>query len=173
MQNINHGVSTGALFLMVGMIYERRHTRAIAELKGIQAVAPIFAGFFTVVMLSSIGLPGLNGFVGEFLVLIGSFQTARWWVVVATVGVILAALYLLWAYQRVFHGEPDEANSSFKELTGREGLLLGVFVAIIVFTGVYPKPMLERIEPSVKSLIEHVESRTDYRQPEVAHGGEE
>jgi NADH-quinone oxidoreductase subunit M len=105
--------------------------------------------------------------------LIGSFQTARWWVVVATVGVILAALYLLWAYQRVFHGEPDEANSSFKELTGREGLLLGVFVAIIVFTGVYPKPMLERIEPSVKSLIEHVESRTDYRQPEAAHGGEE
>ena len=173
MQNINHGVSTGALFLMVGMIYERRHTRAIAELKGIQAVAPIFAGFFTVVMLSSIGLPGLNGFVGEFLVLIGSFETARWWVVVATVGVILAALYLLWAYQRVFHGEPDEANSSFKELTGREGLLLGVFVAIIVFTGVYPKPMLERIEPSVKSLIEHVESRTDYRQPEAAHGGEE
>jgi NADH-quinone oxidoreductase subunit M len=155
------------------MIYERRHTRAIAELKGIQAVAPIFAGFFTVVMLSSIGLPGLNGFVGEFLVLIGSFETARWWVVIATVGVILAALYLLWAYQRVFHGEPDEANSSFKELTGREGLLLGVFVAIIVFTGVYPKPMLERIEPSVKSLIEHVESRTDYRQPEAAHGGEE
>jgi NADH-quinone oxidoreductase subunit M len=173
MQNINHGISTGALFLMVGMIYERRHTRAIAELKGIQAVAPLFAGFFTVVMLSSIGLPGLNGFVGEFLVLIGSFETARWWVVVATVGVILAALYLLWAYQRVFHGEPDEANSSFKELTGREGLLLGVFVAIIVFTGVYPKPMLERIEPSVKSLIEHVESRTDYRQPETAHGGEE
>ena len=173
MQNINHGISTGALFLMVGMIYERRHTRAIAELKGIQAVAPIFAGFFTVVMLSSIGLPGLNGFVGEFLVLIGAFQTARWWVVVATVGVILAALYLLWAYQRVFHGEPDEANSSFKELTGREGLLLGVFVAIIVFTGVYPKPMLERIEPSVKSLIEHVELRTDYRQPEAAHGGEE
>ncbi len=173
MQNINHGISTGALFLMVGMIYERRHTRAIAELKGIQAVAPVFAGFFTVIMLSSIGLPGLNGFVGEFLVLIGAFPTARWWVVVATVGVILAALYLLWAYQRVFHGEPDEANSSFKELTGREGLLLAAFVAIIVFTGVYPKPMLERIEPSVKSLLEHVESRTDYRQPEAAHGGEE
>ncbi len=83
MQNINHGVSTGALFLLVGMIYERRHTRQIAELKGLQKVAPIFAGVFMVVMLSSIGVPGLNGFVGEYLVLIGSFLTARWWTVVA------------------------------------------------------------------------------------------
>jgi NADH-quinone oxidoreductase subunit M len=158
MQMVNHGVSTGALFLLVGMIYERRHTRQIAELGGIQAVAPIFAGFFMIVMLSSIGLPGLNGFVGEFLVLIGSFDTARWWVVVATIGVILAALYLLWAYQRVFHGEPSDDNKSFPEITLREGLLLSVFVAAIVFTGVYPKPMLDRIEPSVKALIEHVEA---------------
>ena len=165
MQMVNHGVSTGALFLMVGMIYERRHTRQIAELGGIQSVAPIFAGFFMVVMLSSIGLPGLNGFVGEFLVLIGSFETARWWVVVATLGVILAALYLLWAYQRVFHGEPSEANKTFPEITRREGLLLGIFVAAIVFTGIYPKPMLNRIEPSVNKLIEHVELRTDYQQP--------
>ena len=160
MQMVNHGVSTGALFLLVGMIYERRHTREIAELRGIQHVAPIFAGVFTVVMLSSIGLPGLNGFVGEFLILIGSFEAARWWTVVATVGVVLAALYLLWAYQRVFHGEPDEANASFKEITAKEGMLMAVFVAIIVFTGVYPKPMLERIEPSVNSFIEHVEGRT-------------
>ena len=116
MQIINHGVSTGALFLLVGMIYERRHTREISELKGLQKVAPIFAGVFMVVMLSSIGVPGLNGFVGEFLVLIGSFLTARWWTVVAATGVILAALYLLWAYQRVFHGEPDEANKDFAEL---------------------------------------------------------
>jgi NADH-quinone oxidoreductase subunit M len=165
MQMVNHGVSTGALFLMVGMIYERRHTRQIAELGGIQSVAPIFAGFFMVVMLSSIGLPGLNGFVGEFLILIGSFETARWWVVVATLGVILAALYLLWAYQRVFHGEPSEANKTFPEITRREGFLLGVFVAAIVFTGIYPKPMLNRIEPSVNKLIEHVELRTDYQQP--------
>ena len=158
MQMVNHGVSTGALFLLVGMIYERRHTRQISELGGIQAVAPIFAGFFMIVMLSSIGLPGLNGFVGEFLVLVGSFETARWWVVVATVGVILAALYLLWAYQRVFHGEPNDDNKSFPEITLREGLLLSVFVAAIVFAGVYPKPMLDRIEPSVKALIEHVEA---------------
>ena len=168
MQMINHGVSTGALFLLVGMIYERRHTRQISELGGIQHVAPIFAGFFMVVMLSSIGLPGLNGFVGEFLILSGSFSTARWWVVAATTGVILSALYLLWAYQRVFHGEPDEANSSFGEVTLREGLLLSAFVAIIMFTGIYPKPMLTRIEPSVKALIEHVEQRSNYRQPQVA-----
>ena len=169
MQMINHGVSTGALFLLVGMIYERRHTRAIAELKGLQQVAPIFAAAFMVVMLSSIGVPGLNGFVGEFLVLIGSFSTARWWVVIAATGVILAALYLLWAYQRVFHGEPDEANTSFSELKPREGALLAVFIAAIVFTGLYPKPMLERIEPSVKKLIEHVEEHSDYKQPEIEH----
>ena len=161
-QMVNHGVSTGALFLLVGMIYERRHTRQISELKGLQSVAPIFAGFFTVVMLSSVGLPGLNGFVGEFLILIGSFGTARWWVVAATVGVVLAALYLLWAYQRVFHGEPDEANKDFAEINLREGVLLSAFVAVIIFTGVYPKPMLDRIEPSVKSLVTRVEERTDF-----------
>lgn len=177
MQMINHGVSTGALFLLVGMIYERRHTREIAKLKGLQKVAPIFAAAFTVVMLSSIGVPGLNGFVGEFLVLVGSFATARWWVVVATAGVILAALYLLWAYQRVFHGEPDEENSSFRELTWREGLVLLPFIGAIVFTGVYPKPMLDRIEPSVDALITHVEQRTGYEAPQPVavvddeHGG--
>ena len=171
-QMINHGVSTGALFLLVGMIYERRHTRAIAELKGLQAVAPVFAAAFMVVMLSSIGVPGLNGFVGEFLVLIGSFETARWWTVVAATGVILAALYRLWAYQRVFHGEPDEANSSFRELTLREGALLLVFIGLIGFTGLYPKPMLSRIEPSVDKLIEHVQDHSDYKAPVHAQEGE-
>ena len=164
-QMINHGVSTGALFLLVGMIYERRHTREIAQLRGIQKVAPIFAAAFTVVMLSSIGVPGLNGFVGEFLVLIGSFQTARWWTIIATTGVILAALYLLWAYQRVFHGEPDEDNSTFAELKLREGMVLMVFIGIIGFTGLYPKPMLDRIEPSVDKLIEHVVSHSDFMPP--------
>ena len=114
----------------------------------------------------SVGLPGLNGFVGEFLILVGSFANARWWVVVATTGVILSALYLLWAYQRVFHGEPDEANRSFPDVTLREGLLLSAFVAVILFTGIYPKPMLSRIEPSVKALIEHVEQNSNYRQPQ-------
>lgn len=165
MQMVNHGVSTGALFLLVGMIYERRHTRQIAELRGIQSVAPIFAATFMIVMLSSIGVPGLNGFAGEFLVLIGSFQSARWWTIVAATGVILAALYLLWAYQRVFHGEPDEANSTFAELTLREGVLMLVFIGLIGFTGLYPKPMLERIEPSVDKLVEHVVAHSDYKVP--------
>src|SRR3546814_7464794 len=121
---VNHGISTGALFLLVGMIYERRHPREIASLKGLQKPAPIFVAVFTVVMMSSIGLPGLNGFAGEFLILVGSFLTRRWWTVAAAAGVILAALYLLWAYQRVFHGEPDEDNADFAEMSWREGAIL-------------------------------------------------
>jgi NADH-quinone oxidoreductase subunit M len=166
LQMINHGVSTGALFLMVGMIYERRHTREIAQLRGIQKVAPIFAGAFMVIMLSSIGVPGLNGFAGEYLILIGSFLTARWWTVVAASGVILAALYLLWAYQRVFHGEPDEANRTFPELKLKEGAVLLPFIGLIVFCGIYPKPMLDRIEPSVTALIAHVSDKTGYQDPQ-------
>jgi NADH-quinone oxidoreductase subunit M len=153
---------------MVGWIYERRHTRQISELNGIQSVAPIFAAGFMVVMLSSIGVPGLNGFVGEYLILIGSFLSARWWVVVAATGVILAALYLLWAYQRVFHGEPDEANKTFPELRAKEAAVLLPFLAVIVFTGVYPKPMLDRIEPAVQSLITHVEDKAGFESPQPA-----
>jgi NADH-quinone oxidoreductase subunit M len=173
LQNVNHGVSTGALFLLVGMISDRRHTREIAALNGLQKVAPIFAAVFTVVMMSSIGLPGLNGFVGEFLVLNGSFLTARWWTVVAAAGVILAALYLLWAYQRVFHGEPEGDNTGFAELTWREGLVMAPLIGVIVFMGVYPKPVLERMEPAVDRLIEHVEDNSDHRQPAVASGAGE
>jgi NADH-quinone oxidoreductase subunit M len=166
LQMVNHGLSTGALFLLVGWIYERRHTRQIAELRGIQSVAPIFAAGFMVVMLSSIGVPGLNGFIGEYLILIGSFLTSRWYTVVAATGVILAALYLLWAYQRVFHGEVDDENRSFREISLKEGLVLLSFIGMIGFIGVYPKPLLERIEPSVDELIEHVEARTGERIPE-------
>ncbi|MCU0261849.1 MAG: Fe-S-binding domain-containing protein, partial [Ilumatobacteraceae bacterium] len=126
----------------------------------------IFAAAFTVVMLSSIGVPGLNGFVGEYLILIGSFLTARWWVVVAATGVILAALYLLWAYQRVFHGPVDDDNRSFKEITLKEAAVLLPFIGVIVFTGIYPKPMLDRIQPSVDELIAHVEERTGYEEPQ-------
>jgi NADH-quinone oxidoreductase subunit M len=170
---VNHGLSTGALFLLVGWIYERRHTREIAELRGIQAVAPVFAAGFMVVMLSSIGVPGLNGFIGEYLILIGSFLAARWWAVVAATGVILAALYLLWAYQRVFHGEPDEDNRTFAEIKPREGAVLGVIIALIVFLGIYPKPLVERVEPSVDALIEHIERRTGetVTEPELVQEG--
>ncbi|CAB4363008.1 unannotated protein [freshwater metagenome] len=177
MQMVNHGISTGALFILVGMIYDRRHTREISKLRGLQKVAPIFAAVFTVVMLSSIGVPGLNGFVGEFMVLIGSFGTARWWVVVATTGVILAALYLLWAYQRVFHGEPDEDNKSFAELKWKEGMLLLPFIGLIVFCGLYPKPMIDRIQPSVDKLLQHVSQHSDFKvpapaEPVISNGGE-
>jgi NADH-quinone oxidoreductase subunit M len=169
-QMVNHGLSTGALFFLVGMIYERRHTRQIAELGGLQRVAPVFAGVFMLVMLSSIGLPGLNGFVGEFLVLIGTFVTRRWWAVVATVGVILAAVYLLWAYQRVFHGRPEGANATFPEMTMKERALMAPLVALIVLLGVYPRPVLDRISPSVRDLVAHVEQHSDYRQPAVTAG---
>jgi len=168
LQMVNHGLSTGALFLLVGMIYERRHTREIAKLRGLQTSAPVLAGVFTLVMLSSIGLPGLNGFVGEFLILVGSFLTRRWWTVVAAVGVILAAVYLLWAYQRVFHGEPDEANASVRDLRLGESLVMAPLIGLIVFLGIYPKPVLDRIQPAVDTLLCHMELQINYTQPEVA-----
>jgi NADH-quinone oxidoreductase subunit M len=169
LQNINHGLSTGALFLLVGMISERRHTREIAALRGLQKVAPIFAAVFTLVMLSSIGLPGLNGFVGEFLVLVGSFLTRRWWAVVAAAGVILAALYMLWAYQRVFHGQVDEDNEGFAEMSWKEGAVMAPLIGLIVFLGVYPKPVLDRMQPAVDALVTHVEQNSDFVSPEVDH----
>ncbi len=154
---VNHGITTGALFLLVGMIYERRHTRLISELSGLQKVAPVMAAVFTVVMLSSVGLPGLNGFPGELLALLGAFSGARWWGVVAVSGVVLAALYLLWAYQRTFHGPVTGANAKMRDMTAGEFLVMLPLLALIVFLGLYPTPMLERIEPSVEAIIVHVE----------------
>ncbi|HVF32866.1 MAG TPA: NADH-quinone oxidoreductase subunit M [Acidimicrobiales bacterium] len=172
LQMVNHGISTGALFLLVGMIYERRHTRIISELGGLQKPAPILAAVFTLVMLSSIGLPALNGFVGEFLILTGTFVTHRWWAVASTAGVILAAVYLLWAYQRVFHGEPEGDNATIPDMTWRErGIILPLLV-LIVFLGVYPKPVLDRIQPSVDRLIAHVEQHSDFEEPAVSQAHE-
>ena len=171
LQMVNHGLSTGALFLLVGMIYERRHTRQISELGGLQKPAPILAAVFTVVMLSSIGLPGLNGFVGEFLILIGSFTTARWWTVVATSGVILAAVYLLWAYQRVFQGPAEGENAKVADMNLREIAVMAPLLALIVFLGVYPKPALDRIEPAVDRLVERVAEYSDFSQPAVTVEG--
>ena len=165
LQMINHGISTGALFLLVGMIYERRHTMQIHELGGLQKPAPVLAGVFMLVMLSSIGLPALNGFVGEFLILVGTFVTHRWWAVVGATGVVLAALYLLWAYQRVFHGEPQGDNATMADMTWRDRAVMVPLLAAIVFLGVYPKPVLDRIEPSVTSLLTHVEKHSDAQQP--------
>ncbi len=159
MQMVNHGLSTGALFFLVGWMYERRHTREIAQLGGIQKSAPIFAAAFTLVMMSSVGLPGLNGFVGEFLILLGAWMANPWVTAIAATGVILAALYMLWAYQRVFHGPAEGENAEMEDLRVSEGLVLLPMLVLIVFLGVYPKPMLERIEPSVEALIAHVDEK--------------
>ena len=165
-QMVNHGISTGALFLLVGMLYERRRTRQIDELAGIQSAAPVYAGVFTLIMLSSIGVPGLNGFVGEFLILIGSFETRRWWTVIAATGVILAALYLLWAYQRVFHGPPAAADRQTADLRKGELLTLAPFVIAAVALGVYPKPLLNATEPAADTLLEHLVEYSDFELPE-------
>ena len=164
---IAHGLNTGALFLLFGMLYERRHTRQIDQLRGIWKVAPRLGGFFLVAALASVGLPGLSGFVGEFLALIGTFVSHRPFAIVAASGVILAAVYLLWAYQRVFTGEPDEENQ-VADLDVREVLTVVPLLALSLFLGVYPRPVLERVEPSVRALLNHVESNSDYREPEIA-----
>jgi NADH-quinone oxidoreductase subunit M len=173
LQMVNHGISTGALFILLGFLYSRRHTYEIAKLKGIAKVAPVFAGIFTVVMMSSIGVPGLNGFVGEYLILLGTFISHRWWAVVAAAGVIVAALYLLWAYQRVFHGEPDEENKLFPDLDLSERLVMVPLLFLIVFLGVYPKPVLDRIEPSVKRVVARMEAEVPgFTQPVTQDGRE-
>lgn len=170
---VNHGIITGCLFILLGYLYKRRHTYEIAELGGLQKVAPWFAGAFTVTMLASIGLPGLNGFVGEFLVLVGTFVSNRWWAVVAATGVIIAALYLLWAYQRAFHGEPSDANRTFPDLKLSEKLVVLPLIGLMVFLGVYPKPVLDRVEPSVRALVEHVEQHTDDFEEPRSRAGED
>ena len=161
-QMVNHGLSTGALFLLVGMLYERRHTRAIDDFGGLGSVAPLYAGLFLIVALSSLGLPGLNGFVGEFLILIGTFSVNRVAAVLGTLGVVLAALYLLWAYQRVFHGPiTNDANRVLKPLTLRERVVLYPVIALIVLIGVWPRPFLDRIEPSVERTLDRVAMETN------------
>jgi NADH-quinone oxidoreductase subunit M len=170
LQMVNHGLYTAALFLLIAMIYRRRGSFQIPNLRGLQNTAPVMAGIFTVVMLASIGLPGLNGFVGEFLILAGTFLTHRWWAVVATTGVVIAAIYLLWAYQQVFHGNKDEGAKPFTEITTREALVLAPLVLLIVFLGIYPTPVLERITPSVDALISHVAHVSHQQTPPLGQG---
>ena len=154
LQMVNHGLSTGALFAIVGMLYERRHTREIADFGGISTPMPVFALLFMVVTLSSIGLPGLNGFVGEFLVLVGAFREHPGFAVVATLGVVLAAWYMLWMFQRVMFGKVSlPENRALRDLSFREVMVLLPLVVFIVWIGVYPKTFLGRIEASVDHLV--------------------
>jgi len=173
LQMVNHGVSTGALFVLVGMIYERRHTREIADFGGLAYRLPLFSVSFMIITLSSVALPGTNGFVGEFLILLGSFKAA--WahfvvhqevfrlvlMVFATSGVILGAYYMLWMVQRVFFGPlNNEENKNLKDLSLREGLVLIPFIIFVFWIGLYPKTYLSKMEVSVKHYVEQY-------QPEV------
>jgi NADH-quinone oxidoreductase subunit M len=148
------------------MIYERRHTKQISDFGGLQKVMPLFAGFFLFMVFASIGLPGLNGFVGEFLVLIGSYATLPALAVLAALGVVLAAIYLLWAYERVFTGVPDkEANLTLKDLSVREISLLAPLAVLVVVLGLYPAVLLDKIKPSTEAVLDHIEATTNYVTP--------
>src|SRR5213596_1500272 len=154
---INHGISTGALFFLVGMIYERRHSRLIEAYGGIARVVPLFAAILTIVSLSSIALPGTNGFVGEFLVLVGSFRTYPIATALATTGVIVAAAYLLTALQRVIYNPlTNPENEKLPDLTPRELAVLIPLLVGILWVGIYPKPFLQRMEPAARALIEQM-----------------
>jgi NADH-quinone oxidoreductase subunit M len=156
---IAHGISTGALFLLVGMIYERRHSRLIDDYGGIARVVPIFSLILTVVALSSIGLPGLNGFVGEFLVLLGSFGAYPWATGLATTGVIFAAAYLLWALQRmIFNRLDNPENEQLTDLTRRELAIMLPLIVGIVWLGLFPGPVLRRMEPATQRFVEAAQS---------------
>ena len=152
----NHGVITAGFFLIIGFIEQRRGSYQIKDLTGLQGPAPVMAALFTVVMLASIGLPGLSGFVSEYLILIGTFGTHAWWGAIAATGVLAAAVYLLWAYQRVFHGRAEGANASISDASAKERWVLVPVVVLILALGVFPKPVLDRITPSVQQLIHHV-----------------
>ena len=171
-QMVNHGLTTGALFLLIGFVYERRHTREISEFGGLKAQMPVYAGLFLFVALASAGLPGLNGFVGEMLTLFGTFVVHRPWAIVAATGVILAAIYLLWLYQRMFHGPLDNpANATLSDLRPTEVFVLAPIVVLILFLGIYPKPVLDRIEPSAAKIVKAVERGSKFREPRSTRPG--
>jgi len=158
-QMCNHGVSTGALFLLVGMLYERRHTRLISEFGGLATSLPVYSTFFMIVALSSLGLPMLNGFVGEFLIIVGAFHARAVYGALAAIGVVLAAVYLLWMYQRVFFGEvTNPKNRDLPDCDAREKLILVSLVLVMLWMGIYPNPFLRRLDRSTLATIERVES---------------
>ncbi len=160
LQMVNHGLSTGALFLLVGMLYERRHTREISAFGGIAKPMPVYAAMFGIVTMSSIGLPGLNGFVGEFLILLGTFRASPWVASIATFGVVLAAVYMLWMYRRVVFGPVEvPENRGLIDLDLREKLVMAAMVIPIVWIGVYPQPLLTRLSAPVGEILRVMEAK--------------
>jgi NADH-quinone oxidoreductase subunit M len=156
-QMLNHGLSTGALFLLVGMIYDRRHTRAIDAFGGLWKQVPVFSVLLLIVTFSSIGLPGLNGFVGEFLILLGSFAVAPRWTAAAASGVILGAIYMLWMYRRVIFGPLNNPeNQKLRDLNGRELAIIAPILVFIILMGVYPQPFLARMQPAVDATLKRI-----------------
>ncbi len=163
-QMLNHGISTGSLFLIVGMVYERRHTRMISEFGGLSKVMPVFAIFFMIVTLSSIGLPGTNGFVGEFLILLGAFQANRVYGILAASGVILGAAYMLWMFQRVMFGRvTNPKNEGLKDLSGREIAILVPMVMIIFLMGIYPKLFFSKMDVTVEKFLKDFRGRVEMK----------
>ncbi len=166
LQMLNHGLSTGALFLIVGMVYERRHTRMIADYGGLWKVMPVFAVFFLLMTLSSIGMPLIpgNGFVGEFTVLIGAFQLPqKYWAVLAATGIVLGAVYMLWLYQRTMFGKLDkEENRRLLDLSPREIMTLVPLAVLAFWIGVYPKPFFTVLEEPVTRIVQQVEGTYEY-----------
>jgi NADH-quinone oxidoreductase subunit M len=157
-QMCSHGVSTGALFILVGMLYDRRHTRLIKEFGGLATTLPVYSTFFLIVALSSLGLPMLNGFVGEFLIILGVFHASPVFAALAAVGVVLAAVYLLWMYQRVFYGKvTNEKNRLLPDCNWREKIMLISIVLVILWMGIYPQPFLRRLDLNVARVVQRVE----------------
>jgi NADH-quinone oxidoreductase subunit M len=163
-QMLNHGISTGSLFLIVGMVYERRHTRLISEFGGLSRVMPVFAIFFMIVTLSSIGLPGTNGFVGEFLILLGAFQANVVYGVLATTGVVLGAAYMLWMFQRVMFGKvTNPENEKLKDLSPREITVLVPMVIMIFLMGIYPKLFFSKMDVTVEKFLKDFKTRVEMK----------
>ncbi len=157
LQMVNHGISTGALFLIVGMLYERRHTRLISDFGGLAYQVPILTAVFAITMFSSMGLPGLNGFIGEFLILVGAFEYNKIYAGVAVVGIILGAAYMLWLFQRVMFGPLDKPeNKIISDMNGREIAYMAPLIVLMFWIGLYPKPFIRMIEPAVANIVQKV-----------------
>jgi NADH-quinone oxidoreductase subunit M len=163
---VSHPLTTGALFLVIGFLYERRHTRELTAFRGVWKTTPVLGGLFLFALLAGIGVPGFSGFIGEFLSLLGAFIWDRPYAIVATFGVVFAAVYGLWTIQRAFTGKPSGENIGMKDVSLREVVVVVPLLALSLFLGLYPKPVLDRVQPAIELRVHNLERKSDYRQPE-------